>query len=89
MTKHKATEIDRAIGKNMKILRTLTGYTQIQIAEFLGVTFQQVQKYESGKNRVSAATLYKLKQLYGVPYDLFFGKNDRMKNQVKKSPWSP
>lgn len=74
MAKQKATEIDRSIGENMKTLRALAGYTQMQIAEYLGVTFQQVQKYETGRNRISAANLYRLKQLYNIPYDLFFGK---------------
>lgn len=73
MAKHRANMIDYHIGKNLRTLRTLAGYTQTQIAEFLGITFQQVQKYEAGKNRVSAATLYRLKTLYDIPYDLFFG----------------
>lgn len=74
MAKHRAGTIDYYIGKNLRTLRTLAGYTQMQIAEFLGITFQQVQKYEAGKNRISAATLYRLKTLYNIPYDLFFGK---------------
>lgn len=74
MAKHKASMIDYHIGKNLRARRRLAGYTQIQIGDFLGVTFQQVQKYESGKNRISAATLYRLKMLYNIPYDLFFGE---------------
>jgi transcriptional regulator with XRE-family HTH domain len=66
------SNIDRKIGRNLKKLRMLSGMTQAEAASAIGVTFQQVQKYESGANRLPLAALLRLKALYGVPYDLFF-----------------
>ncbi|MEM7650462.1 MAG: helix-turn-helix transcriptional regulator [Pseudomonadota bacterium] len=60
------------IGENLKRLRTMFGYSQRDIAEQLGTSFQQVQKYERGQNRISAENLHKLKIFFGVPYAHFF-----------------
>ncbi|MCB1562198.1 MAG: helix-turn-helix transcriptional regulator [Alphaproteobacteria bacterium] len=60
------------IGRNIRNLRTRAGYSQQDIAKALGVSFQQIQKYEAGKNRFPAETLYRLKKFYGVPYPYFF-----------------
>jgi transcriptional regulator with XRE-family HTH domain len=61
------------IGRNLKGLRMAFGYSQKQIGRILGVSFQQVQKYESGVNRLPVEKLYRLQKLYGVPYSSFFG----------------
>src|SRR3982751_181947 len=66
------SDIDRKIGRNLKKLRMLAGMTQTEAAAAIGVTFQQVQKYECGANRLPLAALLRLKALYGVPYELFF-----------------
>ena len=60
------------IGKNLRSVREHHGYSQQKIAEVLGVSFQQVQKYEKGHNRLSAEKLHYLKKLYGVSYSRFF-----------------
>ncbi len=70
--KHRAGAIDSGIGGNLRRFRLLAGLSQQDVAAALGVTFQQVQKYENGSNRVTAAMLPKLKKLYGVSYDRFF-----------------
>lgn len=51
----------------------MLGITQTKLAEQLGVTFQQVQKYEKGTNRVAASTLYRLGEILSVPIQYFFG----------------
>jgi transcriptional regulator with XRE-family HTH domain len=60
------------IGTNLKHLRRQAGFTQTDIGVQLDVTFQQIQKYESGQNRLPMEKLYVLKHIYNVPYDYFF-----------------
>ncbi len=52
--------------------RILAGISQVQLGTALGVTFQQVQKYEKGANRVSASRLQQISDVLGVPVDFFF-----------------
>ncbi|MCB9978475.1 MAG: helix-turn-helix transcriptional regulator [Rhodospirillales bacterium] len=66
------SKVDRQIGKNLKRLRRESGFALVDVARALGVSYQQVQKYETGRNRISAAKLYLLKGLYDVPYGAFF-----------------
>jgi transcriptional regulator with XRE-family HTH domain len=56
--------------------RTLLGYSQERLGEAIGLTFQQVQKYERGSNRISAGTLYRLSQVLDVPVNFFFDSYD-------------
>lgn len=63
---------DACVGKNLKIMRMDRGYTQKEIAVALNVSFQQVQKYETGKNRLPIDKLLALKKFYDVPFDIFF-----------------
>lgn len=56
----KTTETDAIIGRNIRDVRKKLGLTQRQLAVMLGMTYQQVQKYESGGNRISASTLIEL-----------------------------
>jgi transcriptional regulator with XRE-family HTH domain len=56
----------------MRERRTLLGVSQEQLADALGLTFQQVQKYERGSNRLSASRLYQLARLLDVPIAWFF-----------------
>ena len=50
--------VDRLVGNNVRMLRTLRGISQSSLGEQVGVTFQQIQKYEKGVNRVSASMLF-------------------------------
>lgn len=61
-----AGDIDRHIGARIRARRLALGVSQQRIAEDVGVTFQQIQKYETGANRVSASTLYRLCGPLGV-----------------------
>lgn len=65
-------EFDKQLGERLKELRLAHGYTQKAIGELLGVTFQQIQKYEAGSNRITVRTLYKLKALYNIEWEMFF-----------------
>ena len=65
-------EIDFHLGKRMRRRRRLLGLTQHQLAESCGVRFQQIQKYECGANRVSAARLWRIAGALEVPVNYFF-----------------
>ena len=64
--------IDVLVGRRARVCRTLEGMSQSAVAEKLGLTFQQLQKYERGHNRISASRLYELAQLFGVPVAYFY-----------------
>ncbi|MGQ9370966.1 helix-turn-helix domain-containing protein [Azospirillum sp. A39] len=65
-------EVDVFVGQRLRELRMLAGLSQSDVASSLGLTFQQLQKYERGFNRVSASRLYKLAQFFRVPVSVFF-----------------
>ena len=63
---------DVHVGDRVRTRRTMLGMSQTKLAESVGLTFQQVQKYESGKNRIGASRLYALSGVLGVPVSYFF-----------------
>jgi len=65
-------DIDRHLGKRLRQRRRMLGHTQQQIAEAVGVRFQQIQKYECGANRISAARLWLLAKALEAPVASFF-----------------
>src|SRR6201996_1902637 len=65
-------EIDKHLGKRLRMRRRSLGLTQQQIAEAVGVRFQQIQKYECGANRISAARLWLLAKDLESPVGAFF-----------------
>ena len=67
-----AAIVDRHVGARMCAARLETGKSQTEVAESLGLTFQQVQKYEKGTNRISAGKLYELSRLFDKPVQFFF-----------------
>ena len=64
--------IDVHVGARVRVRRTLLGMTQTNLGDAIGVTFQQVQKYENGANRISASRLFDLSQILDVPIEYFF-----------------
>ena len=68
MTHH----VDVHVGKRIRHRRWLLGMTQQQLAEQVGIKFQQIQKYETGANRVSASRLWDIADTLGVPVSFFF-----------------
>ncbi|MGR9217595.1 helix-turn-helix domain-containing protein [Rhizobium leguminosarum] len=67
-----AHPVDRHIGQQIRIRRIQSDLSQSDLAKGIGVSFQQVQKYERGKNRVSASMLYELARCLKVPVAIFF-----------------
>ena len=72
MTRRNPNPIDIHVGNRVRMRRMLIGMSQEKLGERLGLTFQQVQKYEKGSNRVSASRLYQMAQILGVPVQFFF-----------------
>ena len=64
--------IDKHVGSRIRLRRQLLKISQERLGDELGVTFQQVQKYERGANRVGASRLYRLSQVLDVPVQFFF-----------------
>ena len=74
--------IDLHIGQRLRHQRWLQGMTQQQLAQSVGIRFQQIQKYESGANRISASRLWDLARALDVPVSFFFvGLDDNLQMQ--------
>ena len=73
--KREINEISKMIGHKIKLRRKSLGLTQDQLARCLGLTFQQIQKYESGVNNVSICNLYKLSKILKVNVNYFINNN--------------
>src|SRR6476661_4968145 len=69
-------DIDRHVGDRMRARRMLLGLTQQQMAEMIGLTYQQAHKYEKGINRIAAGRLYSIAQALGVDIGYFFDDID-------------
>ena len=65
--------VDVHVGARLRQRRTLLGMTQTKVGESIGVSFQQMQKYERGANRISSSRLYDLSGMLEVPIEYFFG----------------
>jgi transcriptional regulator with XRE-family HTH domain len=70
--KKQANPIDAQVGNRVRIRRMLIGMSQEKLGDLLGLTFQQVQKYEKGVNRIGAGRLYEVARILGVPIDFFY-----------------
>ncbi|HXP29821.1 MAG TPA: helix-turn-helix transcriptional regulator [Stellaceae bacterium] len=71
-TTSRTQDIDRHVGARIRERRIMLGLTQQQLADLIGVTYQQAHKYERGLNRVSAARLYQIARVLSVPVSHFF-----------------
>lgn len=69
---NRAGDIDRHVGVRIRERRIMLGLSQQQMADMIGVTYQQAHKYERGINRISAGRLYEISQVLGVPVSFFF-----------------
>jgi transcriptional regulator with XRE-family HTH domain len=70
--KKQANPIDAQVGNRVRLRRMLIGMSQERLGELLGLTFQQVQKYEKGVNRIGAGRLFEVSRILGVPIDYFY-----------------
>lgn len=73
----RATSVDAHVGKRIKLRRIALGFSQEKLGELVGITFQQIQKYERGANRVGASRLYDIAGALDVPLTFFFDGVDR------------
>ena len=76
--------IDIHVGNRIRLRRTILGWSQEKLAAMLGLTFQQVQKYERGSNRVGASRLWDIGNVLNVPINSFF--EDMDKEVASQSP---
>lgn len=79
--------IDVHVGHRVRLGRTLLGMSQEKLGEALNLTFQQIQKYERGTNRISSSKLFKLSKTLGVPISFFFdgiesGKDNALSQSI-------
>jgi transcriptional regulator with XRE-family HTH domain len=72
----KAIAADLVVGANVRQLRSDAGLTLSELAEALGISHQQLQKYETGANRISAGMLYELARFFVIPVDQLFEGSD-------------
>ena len=72
MPKNGLEPADVHVGKRVRMRRVMLGRSQTQLGDALGVTFQQVQKYEKGTNRISASRLQQISETFQVPVGFFF-----------------
>src|SRR5437868_7157320 len=73
----KPNPVDVHVGNRLRLRRTLLGLSQQKVGEALGLTFQQVQKYERGANRIGASRLWDLSGVLDCPISFFFDEMDR------------
>jgi transcriptional regulator with XRE-family HTH domain len=72
MTRRDPNYIDVHVGSRIRMRRQLISMSQERLGELLGITFQQVQKYEKGSNRISASRLFYASKTLGVPIQFFY-----------------
>jgi transcriptional regulator with XRE-family HTH domain len=85
MSRKGPDSVDRIVGRNIRIYRLQKGLTQTELADQLELTFQQVQKYEKGTNRVGSGRLLKIATFLGVPVTALFKGSDEMEDTDKQS----
>ncbi len=72
MVKKVPNPIDKHVGSRVRMRRMMVGMSQEKLGESLGITFQQIQKYEKGTNRIGASRLQQISVVLGVPVAFFF-----------------
>lgn len=72
MTKKSPNPIDKHVGSRVRMRRMMVSMSQEKLGESLGITFQQIQKYEKGTNRIGASRLQNISNVLGVPVAFFF-----------------
>ncbi len=88
--KGRANSIDENVGMQLRQRRALLGMSQEKLAEQVGITFQQIQKYENGANRISASRLYEFSRVLDIPVSFFFeNSNENLKAGFSDNEQSP
>jgi transcriptional regulator with XRE-family HTH domain len=82
----KPNPMDAHVGTRVRLRRMLLGMSQEKLGEHLGLTFQQVQKYEKGVNRIGASRLFDLSRVLGVPVQFFYDEAPADVTEGSSSP---
>ena len=85
MQQKAANPIDRHVGNRVRMRRKMLSMSQTKLGDALGITFQQVQKYENGTNRVSASRLQQMCHILQVPVSFFFEGAPHLPGQAPRS----
>ena len=83
---NRASAIDRHVGARIRERRIMLGLSQQQMADMIGVTYQQAHKYERGINRISAGRLYEITRVLNVPITYFFEGLDITEDDESLNP---
>jgi transcriptional regulator with XRE-family HTH domain len=83
LPKKQANPIDAQVGNRLRLRRMMIGMSQERLGELLGLTFQQVQKYEKGVNRIGAGRLFEIARILGVPIFYFY---ESVSEQLANAP---
>jgi transcriptional regulator with XRE-family HTH domain len=89
MVKRIANPVDKHVGSRVRMRRKMLGMTQEKLGNGLGITFQQVQKYENGANRIGAGRLQHISNLLQVPVPFFFEGAPHLAGQPNESGEAP
>jgi transcriptional regulator with XRE-family HTH domain len=89
MAKRIANPVDKHVGSRVRMRRKMLGMTQEKLGNGLGITFQQVQKYENGANRIGAGRLQHISHLLQVPVPFFFEGAPHLAGQPNESGEAP
>ncbi len=81
--------VDKHVGSRIRMRRLMLGMSQTKLADALGITFQQVQKYEKGTNRISASRLQHISSFLEVPIPFFFEGSPHHSNTPKRMADAP
>jgi transcriptional regulator with XRE-family HTH domain len=84
MAGKKPNPVDQHVGSRVRLRRMLLGMSQERLGESMGLTFQQVQKYEKGVNRIGASRLFQISKILDVPVQFFFEEAPHA--EARKSP---
>ncbi len=79
-TTRRLDPLDVLVGKRIRTQRLVCKMSQTELGRQLGITFQQIQKYESGVNRVGAGRLQKIAKIFNLPVSVFFGEDTATQN---------
>lgn len=85
MKKHERRKIDEYVGAQLRTARQFRGMSQQKLAGQIDLTFQQVQKYERGANRIAASLLYDLSQILKVPVGYFYDGLPPLPTKIEKA----
>src|SRR5258708_9161704 len=89
MSMKEPNPIDKHVGNRVRMRRLMLSMSQSQLGDGLGLTFQQVQKYEKGTNRMGASRLQQISHILQVPVEFFFDGAPRQIDMSKTGPEAP